>query len=104
MPLEKPHRWGVYLTKEALVEFADHFISDYVQYGKFLDCTSFNSAPQFLSVVAVRERDGQREEHEFLIPHRYIAFVVSNPDRTVLGFESTQVASGMNRQAPSHSS
>jgi hypothetical protein len=100
---KKLQRWGVYLTKEAHAEFADHFINDYVQYGKFLDCISFNSAPQYLSVVAVLEREGQHLEHEFLIPHRYVAYVVSNPDHTVPGFESTQQAVRKNREIPSRS-
>ena len=97
MSPERPQRWGVYLTKEAHVEFAEHFISDHIQYGKFLDCTSLNSAPHYLSVVAVLEREGEYLEHEFLIPHRYVAHIVSNPDRRILGFESRRQATDKSR-------
>lgn len=91
-------QWGVYLTKEAITEYADTFIADYIHYGKFLDCTLFNPDPQYLSVIAAPNVEeslatkSSSKPHEFLIPHRYVLYVATNLDRKILGFGSKRQA------------
>ncbi len=89
-------RWGVFLTVQAVEAFKGTYIADYfLQDTGWLDCTSLDHTPHYLFVRAhVRNRLDEEIAHEFLIPHHFVLYVVTNPDRKILGFSSTREARG----------
>jgi len=93
--------FGIYLTTEAVEAFKDTFLGQFISASGLLVAESFNPEPYYLSITFRPPLKGPlvSHAHEFLIPHHFVLFVVSQVDQCNLGFHSTAPAPGTTAKA-----
>ena len=77
----------VCLTREAINNFSDNFMSHYIYWDKYIICTKFFANIPFSQLTAVPNEENQdQDSEEFLIPNHYVTWIAVDQDEKVLGF------------------
>jgi len=77
----------VCLTREAINNFSDNIMNQFIHLEKYLMCTAFSANMPFSQLTAVPNEENQDQDHEeFLIPNHYVTWVAVDQDQKVWGF------------------
>ena len=73
------HAYGVCLTDEAIEQFKESIIEDFLFFEKYLACETVDTEGNYLRVIAIPPNRKQKlQKQEFLIPHNLVLFIASN--------------------------
>lgn len=77
----------VCLTREAINNFSDSIIDQFIRWDKYLLCSEFYANMPFSRLIAVTNEENQDQPpEEFLIPNHFVAWVAVDEPEKVLGF------------------
>ena len=81
--------FGVLLTEQAWHDLADA-LAPYTSegpIGKYIYCQKVHpDGPYFVMVATCKNVDGSSFEVEISIPHHYVKFYISTPEKSQIGF------------------